>query len=73
MQSKHQASQIHHQVEPKVRQTIRELGGTMPENLPVAESIKKPGESRSVRIESPAAAPDVSVTADGWNVKPVKL
>jgi DNA-damage-inducible protein D len=25
----------------KVRQTIRELGGTMPENLPVAESIKK--------------------------------
>ena len=25
----------------KVRQTIRELGGTMPEELPVAESIKK--------------------------------
>lgn len=25
----------------KVRQTIRELGGTMPENLPVADSIKK--------------------------------
>ena len=25
----------------KVRQTIKELGGTMPENLPAAESIKK--------------------------------
>ena len=25
----------------KVRQTIRELGGTMPENLPVADSSKK--------------------------------
>ena len=25
----------------KVRKTIHELGGTMPENLPVAESIKK--------------------------------
>jgi DNA-damage-inducible protein D len=24
-----------------VRQTIRELGGTMPEDLPVAESIQK--------------------------------
>jgi hypothetical protein len=28
-------------VEAKVRQTIKELGGTMPENLPVAEDIKK--------------------------------
>jgi hypothetical protein len=34
------ANPIHHQVGRKVRQTIRELGGTMPENLPVAESIK---------------------------------
>ena len=35
------AYQTHHEVGAKVRQTIRELGGTMPENLPVAESIKK--------------------------------
>ncbi len=41
VRSKNQANQIHHQVGRKVRQTIRELGGTMPENLPVAESIKK--------------------------------
>lgn len=39
--SKDHANQIHHEVGKKVRQTIRELGGTMPENLPVAEDIKK--------------------------------
>ena len=31
----------HREVGAKVRQTIRELGGTMPENLPAAESIKQ--------------------------------
>ena len=35
------ANRTHHEVGIKVRQTIRELGGTMPEELPVAESIKK--------------------------------
>lgn len=35
------ANQTHFMVGQKVRQTIKELGGTMPENLPVAESIKK--------------------------------
>jgi DNA-damage-inducible protein D len=35
------ANQTHYEVGKKVRQTIRELGGTMPENLPVADSIKK--------------------------------
>jgi DNA-damage-inducible protein D len=35
------ANQTHYAVGAKVRQTIRELGGTMPENLPPAESIKK--------------------------------
>jgi DNA-damage-inducible protein D len=37
---KEQAGRTHHEVGAKVRQTIRELGGTMPENLPTAESIK---------------------------------
>ena len=41
VRSKDLANQVHHQVGRKVRQTISELGGTMPENLPVAESIKK--------------------------------
>jgi len=38
---KEHASKTHHEVGAKVRQTIKELGGTMPENLPVTESIKK--------------------------------
>jgi len=35
------ANQTHYDVGKKVRQTIMEIGGTMPENLPVADSIKK--------------------------------
>jgi DNA-damage-inducible protein D len=35
------ANRTHYEVGKKVRQTIEELGGTMPENLPAAESIKK--------------------------------
>lgn len=38
---KTKANQTHHEVGAKVRQTIKELGGTMPENLRPAESIKK--------------------------------
>ena len=36
-----EANQTHFEVGKKVRKTITELGGTMPENLPSAESIKK--------------------------------
>ncbi len=35
------ANQAHHDVGKKVRQTIKELGGTMPEQLPKTESIKE--------------------------------
>jgi len=38
---KDKANRTHFEVGAKVRKTIRELGGTMPENLPPAESIKK--------------------------------
>ena len=41
IKGKARANQTHYQVGAKVRQTIKELGGTMPENLPAAESIKK--------------------------------
>ena len=41
IKSKTKANQTHYEVGKKVRKTIQELGGTMPENLPVAESIKK--------------------------------
>lgn len=40
IQGKAEANRTHYQVGAKVRQTIKELGGTMPEDLPVAESIK---------------------------------
>jgi DNA-damage-inducible protein D len=41
VKGKHAANRTHREVGAKVRQTIRELGGTMPEELPVVESIKK--------------------------------
>lgn len=40
VKGKVQANRTHFEVGRKVRQTIKELGGTMPEDLPVAESIK---------------------------------
>lgn len=41
VKGKDAANRTHREVGAKVRQTMRELGGTMPEALPVAESIKK--------------------------------
>jgi DNA-damage-inducible protein D len=41
IKGKDAANRTHREVGVKVRQTIRELGGTMPEELPVTESIKK--------------------------------
>jgi DNA-damage-inducible protein D len=47
------ANRTHREVGAKVRQTIRELGGTMPENLPVAESIKKIETKQRKQIGDP--------------------
>ena len=41
VKGKDNANRTHREVGAKVRQTIHELGGTMPEELPPAESIKK--------------------------------
>lgn len=41
IKGKTNANKTHFEVGRKVRQTIEELGGTMPEDLPAAESIKK--------------------------------
>jgi DNA-damage-inducible protein D len=41
IKGKVKAGQTHYEVGKKVRQTIQELGGTMPEDLPPAESIKR--------------------------------
>ncbi len=38
---KDKANKAHRDVGAKVRQTIKELGGTMPEELPSEESVKK--------------------------------
>ena len=38
---KDSANRAHSEAGAKVRQTIKEPGGTMPEKLPAAESIKK--------------------------------
>ena len=38
---KKNANQTHREIGAKIRKTIKELGGTMPENLPSVESIKK--------------------------------
>lgn len=46
---KEQAYRTHREVGEKVRRTIHELGGTMPENLPVAESIKKLARPKKVK------------------------
>lgn len=41
IKGKQKANQTHYDIGKKVRKTIEEIGGTMPEDLPVAESIKK--------------------------------
>lgn len=41
IKGKQNANQTHFEVGQKVRQTIKDLGGTMPEDLPTVEAIKK--------------------------------
>lgn len=57
VRNKDQAGRIHHEVGRKVRKTIHELGGTMPENLPVAESIKKVASREKKRLKSGPTKP----------------
>ena len=51
IQGKTKANQTHHEVGQKVRQTIQELGGTMPEDLPTVDSIKKLEREEKKEIE----------------------
>ncbi|MFO1379798.1 MAG: DNA damage-inducible protein D [Chitinivorax sp.] len=50
VQGKRQANQTHFEVGQKVRETIRDLGGTMPENLPVPEQSIQQLESAKKKI-----------------------
>jgi DNA-damage-inducible protein D len=52
VRSKEVANRIHNEVGRKVRTTIHELGGTMPENLPVVESIKKVESREKKRLKA---------------------
>ena len=50
--NKDHANRIHNEVGRKVRKTIHELRGTMPESLPVAESIKKVESREKKRLKA---------------------
>jgi DNA-damage-inducible protein D len=52
VRDKDHANRIHNEVGRKVRKTIHELGGTMPENLPVAESIRKVESREKKRLKA---------------------
>lgn len=51
VKSKQKANETHFEVGRKVRQTIQELGGTMPENLPVPEKSIKQLESAAKKLD----------------------
>ena len=52
IKTKTEANKTHFEVGKKVRKTIEELGGTMPEDLPSADSIKKQLKEKQKGIES---------------------
>ena len=52
IKGKQEANMTHYEVGAKVRQTIKELGGTMPENLPTAENIKAVEKKKQKMLDS---------------------
>lgn len=50
IQGKENANKVHYEVGAKVRQTIKELGGTMPENLPTPEKSVKQVEKELAKL-----------------------
>ncbi len=53
VQGKDAANQVHYQAGVVVRRAIAELGGTMPEDLPSADSIKKLERAEKKRLAAP--------------------
>lgn len=51
IKGKKNANLAHYQVGKKVRKTIEELGGTMPEDLPVAPNIKRIEKAEIKKLE----------------------
>ncbi len=58
VQGKRQANQAHLEVGKKVRQTIKELGGTMPEALPTPDTSIKQIENAQRKLEKSKQQPD---------------
>ena len=53
VKGKEKANRVHHEVGKKVRQTIQELGGTLPEDLPTpTESIQQLQRKEQKRLEA---------------------
>ncbi|SDU23886.1 DNA damage-inducible protein D [Nitrosomonas ureae] len=52
IKGKENANNAHHEVGKKVRQAIKDIGGTMPEDLPPAEDIVKVGKRIQKAIKS---------------------
>ncbi|MHB8626184.1 MAG: hypothetical protein ACYDBJ_06040 [Aggregatilineales bacterium] len=53
VQGKSAANQVHYEAGQVVRRAIAELGGTMPENLPTVESIKKLERQERKQLTAP--------------------
>lgn len=58
IKGKQKANQTHFEVGKKVRKTIQELGGEMPENLPAADSIKQLEKNRETKQLKPKKKKD---------------
>ena len=54
IKGKDAANATHFAVGRKVRETIKDLGGTMPEDLPVADSIQKLEAKRAKMLGKPS-------------------
>ena len=58
VQGKDNANRVHFEAGIVVRHAIQELGGTMPENLPTAESIQKIEREQRKRLNTPKPPKD---------------
>ena len=53
IKGKKAANKTHYEVGKKVRKTIQEIGGAMPEDLPTEKSIKKIERAEQKNLTSP--------------------
>lgn len=64
VQGKDNANQVHYQAGVVVRRAIAELGGTMPEDLPAVESIKKLESAERKRLTRQTTEDDTAGQSD---------